>query len=76
MKKIVLQRKGRQFYDEKTDKMHFIKSKTVVVADFKPETDTWSIVTAYRMKNPVQKRPQRYSDVDPGDFKDARRINQ
>jgi len=72
LKRYVRSGKGRQFYDEKTDTLHFIVQKTVIAADYDPEQDLWRIVTAYRMENAVQKRPQRYSEVKPEEFKKSR----
>ena len=72
LKRYVRSGKGRQFYDEKTDKLHFVVEKTVIVADYDSEQDLWKIVTAYRMEGAVSKRGHRYTEVEPDNFKRSR----
>jgi len=69
--------KGNQFYDTEEDSFLFIHQKTVVVTDYDPRKETWVVVDVYRSQNPGKMQGlDRYSAVEPSDFKEACRENQ
>jgi len=73
LKRYVAQGKGRQYFDKKNGGLHFIVQKTVIVTEYIPEKGLWRIVTAYRMGKAVQKRPHRYVEMTPGEFKERKK---
>jgi hypothetical protein len=65
--------KGKNFYDKQEDSLLIINRKTVVVTDYDPGTDTWQVLDVFRTQNPGKQGLDRFSMVDPCDFKESRR---
>jgi nickel-dependent lactate racemase len=76
IEKWILRRRGNQFYDKEEDTLLFIHQKTVVVTDYDPRKDIWVVVTVYRSQSPGKQGLDRYSEVEPEDFKESRRQSQ
>ena len=68
--------KGLQLYDTEDKQFLFIHQKTVVVTDYSPKRDTWIVKQVYRSSGLRRRQGlDRYSEVDPEDFKESRREN-
>lgn len=70
--------KGLQLYDIEDEVLMFIHQKTVVVvADYSPKRDTWIVEQVFRSSGFRRKQSvERYSQVEPGDFKESCRNTQ
>jgi hypothetical protein len=66
-----------QLYDTEDKRLLFIHQKTVVVTDYTPQRDTWNVEEVFRSNGFRRKTGlDRYSVVDPEDFKESCRENQ
>lgn len=65
LKNVVLERKGDQYLDTTSDTIHFLYKATVIVTDYDPEENEWTVVTVYRDPDAAAKRRgHRYREVD------------
>lgn len=77
MEKWIHRGKGLQLYDNEDKQLLFIHQKTVVVTDYSPQRDTWIVEKVFRSSGFRRKQGlDRYSEVDPEDFKKSCRENQ
>ncbi|MFB1064862.1 hypothetical protein ACEWFR_13225 [Natrinema sp. H-ect4] len=76
VEKWIYRGKGIQLYDSIDKQLLFIHQKTVVVTDYSPRRDTWIVEQVFRSSGFRRKKGlDRYSDVDPSDFKRSRQEN-
>lgn len=65
IKNVILQRKGEQYLDTKTDTVRFLYNATVIVADYEPERHVWTVSTVYRdPSTETKRRGTRYRKTD------------
>lgn len=65
IEKVVLQRKGCQYLDLEEDSIHFIYNSTVIVADYDPGQNEWTVITVYRdPAAEAKRRGTRYEEID------------
>lgn len=76
IEKWIHREKGNQFYDTKERNLLFVHQRTVVVTDYNSHKDLWVVVDVYRSQSPRMRNLERFSEVEPGDFKEACREKQ